>query len=121
MRIILITGFLLLFALAIWYVNRSPEKTDNLQWADMPALLPLSQKPQSSFLLTPENAIPAGKNAVYAPAFYLPGIRLKRLWVLRLKSPRNNHLILSCSTIVMVLRKAWTVQNILLKPWWMGK
>lgn len=77
MRIVLITGFLLLFALAIWYVNRSPEKTDNLQWADMPALLPLSQKPQSSFLLTPENAIPAGKNAVYAPAFLFAWDKIK--------------------------------------------
>jgi hypothetical protein len=77
MRVALILGFLLLFSLAIWYVNRAPSKTDNQDWADMPALLPLSQKPQSSFLLTPENAIPAGKNAVYAPAFLFAWDKIK--------------------------------------------
>lgn len=70
---------MLLIGLAGWFALKGTNKKPAPEWSDLPALVSLDQKSQTRFLPTPENTIPKGKNAVYAPALLFAWDKIREL------------------------------------------
>lgn len=79
MKAALFIGLLLVVGFSGWYLLKKPAKSTDPEWSNLPAILSLDQRPQSRFLPTPENEIPAGKNAIYAPALLFAWDKIRQM------------------------------------------
>jgi hypothetical protein len=97
MKAALFIGLLMVVGLSGWFLLKRPVKSTDPEWSDLPAVMSLDKKPQSRFLPTPENAIPAGKNAIYAPALLFAWDKIKQM----IKSPVETNPTLSTDFLLL--------------------
>ncbi len=97
MRAALYIGLLLLLGLSGWYFLKRPVKSTDPDWSDLPAVVSLDKKPQSRFLPTPENVIPAGKNAIYTPALLFAWDKIRET----IKAPVETNATLSTDFLML--------------------